>query len=411
MDNSTAPPGEPAPRGDRADGAKNTPTPPPAAPAVVVFSLAALVIVSAFASVLYWFFSASAVNQYPIVLALVCFVLSTVSCLLFAANAKIEAALPAAAITIGGPAVVWVATLFLISYLLPPPTVTTKSLLDVLREQQDMEGWRTFPEWIKQLGELGQEVQRDESNHVRNVMDSAFNTGRGRQKVGSPLIQYLIVYLDDKFAIDFQRIRGSKGDIAEIYFRSHTTGPGTASSVLLAKSGDAIIVSELSGEKDWSEVRNEVLDCLIITTYDEGLLARGDFIYWGTNKFRRDGNAVMDIGIMTPTPVQTPKSWLFRGSTFPLPDEIPIQFRRFSPAWSTNADPVVSQLSEWFDLLDRKPMDARLSPGVAQFIDSIRAKLPDSSYAKFHKSPMFKSTYSTHLNDLTEAVAITYERK
>jgi hypothetical protein len=397
--------------GAGAPGVNEPLQPPPASiPPILVFSLAALVIVAALGAVIYWVFGASSQLQYPMIVALLCFALSTVACLLFASNAKLNATLPIASITMGGPAVIWVGTLVLFAYLFPVPPVTQQSIVDILRMQQIREGWRPFPDWIRQLGELGKEVQQNEASHVRHTLDVLYYTGIGRQKIGSPIIDHLYVYPDDKTALEFTRLRGAKSDIAEIYFKAYPTQSGSAKSLLLARSGDAIVTAELSGRSDWSEIRTENLDCLIVTIYEEGLLRRGDFVYFGTNKYRKDGNAVYRFGVMTSDAIQSPKGWRFRGFPFPLTDEIPVVFRRHGAPWSANVDPVVDQLSEWFALLDRKPLEGGRSADAAKFLEEIRARLPDGSFSNFHKAAVFKSAYSARFEDLQDAMAITFER-
>jgi hypothetical protein len=385
--------------------------PPPLIPPILVFSLAALVILAALGAVIYWVFGTTSQLQYPMIVALLCFALSTVACLLFASQAKLNATLPIASITMGGPAVIWIGTLILFAYLFPVPPVSQQSVVDILRMQQIREGWRPFPDWVKQLGELGKEVLQNESSHVRHTLDVLYYTGIGRQKISSPIIDHLYVYPDDKTALEFTRLRGAKSDIAEIYFKAHPTESGTATSMLLAKSRDAIVVAEMSGQSDWTEVRSENLDCLIVTIYDEGLLQRGDFVYFGTNKYRKDGNAAYRFGVMTSDPIQSPKGWRFRGFPFPLTDEIPVVFRRHGAPWATNVDPLIEQLSEWFALLDRKPLDSGRVPEAAAFLEQVRGRLPGGNFSGFHKAPIFKSAYSARFEDLQDAMAITFERQ
>src|SRR5690242_16412522 len=97
------------------DRARSRPTEtlvqPPSIPTKWVFGLAAAVVLACLGSVVGWSFTVAPQLQYPIILGFLCFALSTVSGLLFASNAKVDATLPIAAITIGGPAVTWVATL------------------------------------------------------------------------------------------------------------------------------------------------------------------------------------------------------------------------------------------------------------------------------------------------------------
>lgn len=385
--------------------------PPPIVPPLLVFGLAALVIIAALGSVIYWVFGATSQLQYPMIVALLCFALSTVACLLFASNAKLNATLPIASITMGGPAVIWIGTLVLFAYLFPLPPISQQSFVDILRMQQIREGWRTFPDWIKQLGELGKDVQKDEASHIRHTLDELYYTGIGRQKIGSPIIDHLYVYPDDKTALEFTRVRGAKSDIAEIYFKAFPTQSGLAKSLLLAKAGNAIVTAELSGRSDWSEIRSETLDCLIVTIYEEGLLQRGDFVYFGTNKYRKDGNALYSFGVMTSEPIQPPKGWRFRGFPFPLTDEVPVVFKRHAAPWVANVDAVIEQLSEWFALLDRNPLEGGRWADAAAFLEQIRATLPQGGFSGFHKAGIFKSTYSARFEDLQDAIALTYERQ
>ena len=409
--NKKAPPGKKVPVNKKISAPEEPPQAPPPIPLAWVFVLSAFVIVAALGSVIVWLFGAASHIQYPMMVALLCFVLSTVACLLFASQAKIQATLPIAAITMGGPAVTWIATLIIFSYIFPTPPVTQQSFVDVLRAQQLREGWRTFPDWIKQLGELGSEVLQDEATHVRWALDSVYYTGLGRQKLGSPLIGDLFAYVDEENSIEFQHVRGSKADVAEIYFRSHTTQGDRATSLLLAKSGDAIVVNELSGKRDWRDIRSEALDCLIVTLYPEGMLTKGDLLYLNVNKYRKDGSAVLDVGILTSQPIQEPKVWWLRGFAFPLTDEIPVVFKKASASWQQGVEPVITQFADWFSLLDREPSDGRLSKESLKFLEDVRAKLPDGKFATLHTSARFQTRYSLHLDHITDDVSITFEKK
>jgi hypothetical protein len=93
-------------------------------------------------AVIFWVFGTRSQLQYPMIVALLCFALSTVACLLFASQAKLNATLPIASITMGGPAVIWIGTLILFAYLFPVPPVSQQSIVDILRMQQIREGWR-----------------------------------------------------------------------------------------------------------------------------------------------------------------------------------------------------------------------------------------------------------------------------
>ncbi len=383
---------------------------PPHYPVKWVFVLFSFVITTALLAVLVWLFTTESPFRYPMIVALLCFALSTVGSLVFAAHAKLEATLPIASITMAGPAVIWIAVFVLWSYVVPFPVQSQQSFVDVLRMQTLRAGWMVYPDWVKHLGQLSEEVLRDEGSQVRQILDSSFNTGLGRQKVSSPLLDTMFLYLNDKTSVKLQRIRGSKGDIAEIYFRPSTTQAGTASGIFLAKSNEAIVVNELGGQRDWREVRTDTLDCFVIAIYNEGMLSLGDFIYTSTNKYRKDGNAVLSMGILTDHPIQEPKSWLFRGFPFPLSDEVPVVFKRRFAAWSSNVDSVVSQMGDWFKLLDQNPLDSRLSQDSVKFIERVRSMLPNRTFAEFYKSTDFKSAYSVRFDNLQDAIVVTFER-
>jgi len=377
-----------------------------------VFGLAAAVVVACLASVVGWSFSVSPQLQYPIFLGFLCFALSTVSGLLFATHTKVDATLPMAAITIGGPAVTWVATLLIFSYIFPLPAITSQSFVDTLRVQQLREGWRTFPEWVKELGPLRPVVERDEASQVRQVMDSTYYTGSGRQKINFPIIQSLFVFFEGKGALKIQRVTGSKGDVAEVYFKGHSTlGQSGTKSLLLAKTKDVVMVSDTGSKGDWTEIRSEFLDCLIISLYEnEEMLPEGDFIYVNTPKYLQSGTATLDVGILAAQDIADPKVWLLRGFPYPLHDEVPVVFKRVFAPWDHKVDPVMAKLSEWLALIDRPTIPGKISDEAAKILTDIRGRLPGGSFATLHQAAGFKSKYALHSDQVADAVAIGVEQ-
>jgi hypothetical protein len=371
-----------------------------------VFGLAAGVVLACLGSVVAWSFSVAPQLQYPIILGFLCFALSTVSGLLFASNTKIDATLPMAAITIGGPAVTWVATLLIFSYVFPLPAITSQSFVDTLRAQQLREGWRTFPDWVKELGPLRPAVERDEATTVRQVMDSTYFTGGGRRKLNFPIIQSLFVFFEGKGALKIQHILGSKGDVAEIYFKGHST-QGTTKNLLLIKNKDTITVSDTGSKSEWTEIRFETFDCLIMSLYeDEAMEPEGTFLYINTPKYLETGTANLDVGVMTAQDVEEPKVWLFRGFPYPLRDEVPVIFKRVFVPWEQKIDPVIAKLSDWLAVLDRTTAGARVSADALKVLAAVRDRLPGGSFSTFHQSPMFKSKYNLHYEQVADAVAI-----
>jgi hypothetical protein len=386
--------------------------PPHHVPQKWVFGLAAAVVLACLGSVVLWSFTVAPQLQYPIVLGFLCFALSTVSGLLFASHTKVDATLPIAAITIGGPAVTWVATLLIFSYIFPLPAITSQSFVDTLRSQQLREGWRLFPDWVKELGALRPVVERDEASQVRQVMDSTYYTGTGRHKISFPVIQSLFVFFEDKGALKIQHITGSKGDVAEVYFKGHTTQGGSAKSLLLVKNKDVITLSDTGSKSDWIEVRSEFLDCLIMTFYEDApVTPEGDFIFINTPKYLESGTASLDVGILAAQSIDDPKAWLFRGFPYPLHDEVPVVFKRVYVPWDHHADSVMSKLSDWLALIDRPNIGGRISDEALKYLAAVRGRLPGSSFSTFHQSSVFKSRYGVHYDQVADAVAIAFEQR
>jgi hypothetical protein len=260
------------------------------------------------------------------------------------------------------------------------------------------------------VGALLEPILKDEANHIRYALDTAYFVGADRQKLSYPVIRTLFVYSENN-AVSFRRLTGTKGDIVEVFAKGSTTQAGGASSLLLAKSNGKIVVAELGGDSEWKAIRTEVLDCLVITSFGEGMLPEGDLLMIDTNKYRKDGQAIVHVGILAPQTISPPKVWQVRGMAFPLPDEVPVVFKRSAAIWETSIEPLLGEFSEWLNLLDQSTPDPRLSADALKFLQSVKNQLPDASFASFHKSATYKARYAMRLDQLTEAIAIAFEKK
>jgi hypothetical protein len=381
-----------------------------AVPPKWVFALAAIVILAAVASVIVWLFNVSFQLQFPVIVALLCFVLATLSNLLFVARTNVQATLPLATITMGGPAVTWVATVLIFAFLFPTPSLRPEDFVAILRAQSQ-QGWKTYPEWVKELGSVRELVLREEASNVRQLMDTAYFLGSGRRKLTSPNIQVLFVYFDNNQAIKFERVTAAQSNFAEIYFKGHAT-TGKSSSMLLAKNRGIITVSDVGTESEWRQVTSDPLDCLIITFYEEeGMFPEGDLLFVNTSKYRKDGNVTLDFGILAPQTIEVPKGWLVRAFPFPLPDEVPVLFSKVNEPWNQNVDPLILQFSEWMTLINQKQPVGKLSAEASGFLKTVRDRLPQSDFSSFQNSGIFISKYWLHVENLRDAVSVTIERK
>ena len=379
------------------------------------FSIASIVILAAFAAVLVWLSQAPFSNQYPIILALVSFVLSTVACLLFTANAQIKATLPIAAVTAGGPAVVWVVTLLIVAYLFPPQPITTDRLVEILRKDELGQGWITFTDWMNRIGRLKYLVLKDEANAAKDALDTAYFAGSGRRKLINPNLHILYVYSTDNKTLKIQHITGNKQDIiAEIFSKGTPTLPGSARTALLVKENGLIVHDHLSGQGDWEDVRTEPLDCLTLTLYQEGMLPEGDILYIETAKYleKKNGNtANISVGILAPQPTSEPRIWFINHFLFADEDEVPVKYSKTSGNEIHNVDMEVNDLQDWFDLLDKSPIPGSVSNEVNLFIEDSKNVVPGRKFANFYDSTEYQTRYSTYLDKVSNNLVVTLERK
>jgi len=382
-----------------------------------VFWLAAIGILAALFAVIYMLFISAPSFQYPITLALLCFALSSISCLLFAAKADLSGTIGVAAIALGGPAAMWVISLYVVHALFPFHPITTDNLIDIARRSELKNGWTTFPDWMKQLGDLQELINQDEASQVRQVLDSAYYPGEGKKKISDPVIQALYVYVD-KQTIRFLRLTGKNPGTADIYFKAHTTVSGGTTSLLLARRDDTITISDTGGKGDWSQVsadRSNPVDCLILTLYDEPMLPQGDLLYMNTTKYLGSGKLSLSAGIIAPQGINKPRVWQVR--PFPLAtNEIPAAFKSLPIKMENTLDPVFPALLPWMILLDQqlsqKTSEGRMSQGAREFLRTVRNRLPSGSFATFTKSETFTSRFSfRHDEGLSEPVVITFTRK
>lgn len=396
--------------------------PPPAIPVTWVFTLSAVVIIAALATVIYSIISAPQSKTEAILAALLCFALSTVSGLIFAARARIEATLPWATITMGGPALVWVGTFMIFTYVsnfYNKDVNLSEVLSKALEGQLHKEGWEPFSSWKADLKpRLAEAVSRKESSHIRYAMDVTYFVGLGKPRPIAPTIDELFVYFDN-MTVEFQRVTGSKSKKAEptqIYTTSYTLSSGTAKSLLLLKREDVSNTVAVTGSDllEWFPIRDDPLDCLIVTIYPNGLPNRADLNYFSINKYLESGRAVLNVGILALQPIEEPAAWLLRDSPFRVEnvDSVPVAFMKTTVPWNTTADATIARFDNWFRVLDQlleqsRPQHAR----ALDFLKEIKARLPGSSFSDFHKSETFKSRYSARLNRLDRPVAVSVEER
>ncbi len=392
-------------------------------PPAPIFWLSAVVIVCALFSVIAVLFGVggNAPLQspigYAITLSLLCFALSSISCLLFVAKAEIKATFGVFALTVGGPAAMWVASLAMINYLYPPPAFfKTETLIELLRDAELKHGWKTFPDWLQSLDLLTLDLEPEEASQIRQAMDSAFYLGDDGKKASGVSAQVVFVYVGDK-TVKLERITGQKSGSVEIYFTSHPTISGKISSVLLARDDTGITEAYPGGHRDFQPISSDQLDCLIVTLYNESMLEHGDVLYVNLPKYLKQGaDGTVDLAVLASSKFEKFRVWEFRGFPFPVAaDIVPLEFRQISGLNSDSALPVVSKLSPWFALIDRRISDGSQSGVVSgdmlQLLRNIADLIPQHRYQSLTDAKLFTGQYSVQIEHEKEAIVATFLKK
>src|SRR5215208_3089517 len=124
---------------------------------------------------------------YNVVVALACFMASSVSGLLFATtNVQIRGTFGLFALTVGGPAALWLVSLIVVSKILPfdptPGDVMTITRA-VVTEQERRDGWIPFQQWVNGLGDLSKIFEDDEELNLRLLLSGAYVKGDTHHKL------------------------------------------------------------------------------------------------------------------------------------------------------------------------------------------------------------------------------------
>jgi hypothetical protein len=391
-----------------------------------IFLLSAVVILLAVLAVIVsiFIFPSPTIAQYRIQIALVCFALSSISCLLFAAKAELTGTIKLFAVTLAGPAAMWIVALIVFSHLysetkLDTQAVLSKKLLELAEHVESRRGCITYNKWKETLGSFLKYYNRNEEFQLEQLLASAYYEGNERRKLTDPIIQTLFVYFDKK-AVKFQRIQGKKYGPADIYFRATPTLPGSnPSSILLVREISKITDSYIERQGTWQEITGDPVDCLIIASYEEELPV-GDLIGVDVTKYLKDGGATVDLGIIASRQINGSSFHLskIRGSPFVCAPEIPLSFERHPTPPVENINSLISDLSPWMELIEQsinQPESQRqLSTETLNFLLDIRKGLcqatsPQSNFMTFLQHTNFRSKFSFHVEGILNSLIARFE--
>lgn len=362
--------------------------------------------------------------QYRIAIALICFVLSSISGLLFAAKVQLNGKIGVISMTLAGPAVMWLAALLIITLIFPDKDIITQQeltlkLANLVHELRAEKGCSSYTEWKKNLGSLQRYFKKDEEFQLGQYLTSVYYDGHERNKLNGPIVQTLFVYFGNK-TLKFQRIQGKKEGTAHIYFNAATTFPGSStSSVLLVRENDRIAAGYTESSGNWQEITAEPVDCLIMTSYEEEVPV-GDFLSIDLTKYLKNGSATIDLGIIASRQIKGPSFslWKIRGFRFADTNDVPLSFERLPVTANANINSLISGLLPWMKLIDKSINQAQsqsqLTPEVLLFLTQIstvfhQATSPKFNFETFLSHPNLNSKFSFHVENLRDPLIATFE--
>ena len=403
-----------------------------------VFILSSIIIISAtFAIILSTFFIRTNIYnnptyQYRVTIALVCFVLSTISALLFATRVKIRSTVGFISITIIGPAALWLAALFIFNNIVfkEGQSVIEKlsipEMIDyVSSENEKREGWENYYDWKDYLESIksGDIYQED---FIKTMLSRVYYHGlKDYNKLKDVNLQSLFVYLGREKRIKFQIIKGKKEkDPTDIYMAaipSFQLDPDKVNAHYIIRNGKGDLVDYgAMGQRVKSIPKN--VDCLIIALYNEEL-DRGDWIYVDLPKYVNDivkNPAKMALSIVSTLPIEEFNIWEMRASRLISAVPAPLIFKklRYSPTNSID-ELFMEDIKSWFRFMDinieqkEKEITGKTRDFLMKIIKEIRQHCDDENinFSTFLTHQKFQNKLSINAKSLKNGVITIFNWK
>lgn len=309
-------------------------------------------------------------QQFRLVLTLVIFPLSTISCMLFIADVKVEWNLGYALITLAGPAVLWLAALIIL-------TVLWKQEATVTQAKRPGSRWIAYNSWKTQLGPLGRLFTGNEEQYViREIFNNVFFRAPERLKLSSATVQTVFAYYPraDKTGMvmfKLQRLIGTTPKPSvDVYHVSSPSLPGQLPrsylfNLLGGRIGEAIPRGDQA--ETWHTIRLNTIDVLILAVCPEGNPTEGDYLWVDVPKYTND-TASIAITFLSTKPIseegnQLSRLWevthpfIYSDSGGSQDVDVPVIFQKIREGGArkrtANDSPPSPIFSQWMTELDR----------------------------------------------------------
>lgn len=389
--------------------------------------------------------------EYVFGVLMLCFAFSSISLLMFSqAEVSIRGSIGAFTLTICGQAALWLVAFLIVQHFYPPAQIHSGS--DRLASLADLEalgaevdskdGWESYLQWKTHLKSLQDVVNKDEANPIEEWLNCVYYTGpvSGHSTLDNPTILTMFVYLPSTLTTNvlaFTRITGVRlknQDHAGLYFGAKSTlasAVGRANSVLLLKKDNVLQEIYADGtdpkRKNWRDVSEDPIDCLIVKRYEEDIPEHGDWITVDVTKYLGNGAAKeVFVGIISDRRVDdnTLALWMLRRPSISVCSSnmgcIPLCFRRTKGAVLSDVGALSEALSPWLALLDREvttptpTVHGEEANTAREFLNRCLAQIrketiTNCTFTSLLGQPCFTERRSFHLEEVSNPVVVTFD--
>lgn len=363
------------------------------------------------------------VFRYRITIALTCFVLSSISALLFAVKVEIKASLGVFTMAIAGPAAMWLAALVAFNYVFPEETLfrntSAEEAEEWIRKAEKSAGWLQYSAWKDKLGNAVEVIEQDEEYFIGFLLPRVFYHGHNDTKMATPRIDTAFIYLGD-VSFKIQRIRGRRIDelAPEVYMTAVASLPkGETSPYYFIRRDDQIVHSGEIERGSWKKVTVRPVDCLLLTIYSDDLPKAGDWLYVDLGKYinkELSGSGSLSISVWSTRKIGNLNLWEMAASQLTNAHPVPLLFRRVRGQVEGGASVNPSNIFDpWFRLLDNYLEGQNLPEGSRLFLERFLAlsQEPGSgnhSFSRILSRERFSTAVGYEIDDIHNGIVATF---
>ena len=330
-------------------------------------TLTAILVVSLAAAVYMAVRSPDEIVHYRVILLLLFFAISSISSLIFTSAPQVELKgdFYGLALSVGGPAALWLIALLLFSQFYKEDRISSSSMFSLVQshvQSQREIGWQIYPEWKSAHHGLRQWLGRSDSEQLSKLMLAAHFTPPG-EKMKLPVVSTLFVYFPGKISLKLQRIRGEQpgGELTVHFAGLPSTKDGRVASMLLATSNlgskkisESFVATEPKHAPEAKLTNLTQVDALLVSLYEDDNPGDGDYTVVDLKRFSQDAQGSIYLGVLSfdRTLERFAVSHL-QPSYLNNRGTIPVMFQ-VEPAVDRNLDALRAELAGWMQLLDAR---------------------------------------------------------